>query len=148
MALKVKKKRKSARSVPAARSYSQRPSQCPDSSNGQLQRPHANMYMDRMTMLAHHLPSGYNISTKPSIAATFLTNPESCEVSNCQERALSNASQYVYRIPPLQPISGLCGRYAPAKIINPRHKRKLQRMNSSQNPALFLSLLMVLIFRM
>lgn len=53
------------------------------------QRPRANM---------HYVPARYSritagtaiyISTKTSVAATFLTNPESCEVSNCQERALS-----------------------------------------------------------
>ena len=80
------------------------------------QRPRANMHHNPTRCSRIHAGLTNIHIHKGVRRCPFLTNPESCEVSNCQERALSNAFQYLSASRPV-PISGLCGRYASAKII-------------------------------
>lgn len=82
------------------------------------QRPHANMYVITMPdALSIMHPTRIYIST---IGIYRCCNHdrdfESCEVSSSQERASSKRFPIITH-PPAQPISGLCGRYAPAKLV-------------------------------
>ena len=86
------------------------------------QRPHANMYVITM-------PDALSImhSTRIYISTIGIyrccnhdRDFESCEVSSSQERASSKRFPIITH-PPAQPISGLCGRYAPAKLVKKIH---------------------------
>ena len=80
----------------------------PISVEGTTQRPRANMQHHTARHTRIIADEHDYISTKASVAATFLTEIESCEVSDSQERALSNAFHYVIASRPV-PISGLRG---------------------------------------
>ena len=71
-----------------------------------LQRPHEEYAMYPFMTLTCHVRWDIHIHVKHLPFASFLTIPESCEVSDCQERASSKRFPLCLTVPPALPLTG------------------------------------------